>query len=347
MNDEISISKIVNRIKHEKKSLLLIIGLSIFLSLSYALTKEEVFKSTAHLIPPTNKYTQPLNIFLDDGYRLTQEAITPSKVYRTFVLNLQSRKYQRKYFFENKLYEFFDESSPEKSFEDNFHNQIIFKLDSKITSRDFRAQQFLSVSFFNPDPNLAAEWLNDYITMVDKETSQDYADGINILIQNTKNTFKSTITSKKNISKQITADRIIQLEEALRIAKELQIIDRSNKGSNQQSVFLTENENIQSKDPLYLAGTKAIQAEISALKTRKDEESFIVGLRQLQQKVKSLDSITVDVNNVRAAQIDQKALPPEVRHSPKRKLIVFVGTFFGFVLAFFYLLFSFIFRKEQ
>ena len=71
------------------------------------------------------------------------------------------------------------------------------------------------------------------------------------------------------------------------------------------------------------------------------------GLRQLQQKVKSLDSITVDVNNVRAAQIDQKALPPEVRHSPKRKLIVFVGTFFGFVLAFFYLLFSFIFRKEQ
>ena len=347
MNDEINISKIINRINHEKKSLLLIIGLSIFLSLSYALIKEEVFKSVAHLIPPESRYIQPLNIFLDDGYRLSQETIVTSTVYRTFVLNLQSRKYQRKYFFDNKLYEFFDESNYDKSFEDNFHNQLIFKLDSKITSREFREQQFLSVSLFNTDPDLAAKWLNDYIIMVDKVTSQDYADGINILIQNTKNTFKSAIISKKNIAKQITADRIIQLEEALRIAEELRIIDRSNKISNQQSVILTENENIQSKDPLYLAGTKALQAEISALKSRTDDESFIVGLRQLQQKVKSLDSIKVDVKDVRAAQIDQKALPPEVRHSPKRKLIVFVGTFFGFVLAFFYLLFSFIFRKEQ
>ena len=67
-----------------------------------------------------------------------------------------------------------------------------------------------------------------------------------------------------------------------------------------------------------------------------------MGLRQLQQKVKSLDSIKVDVKDVRATQIDQKALPPEIRHSPKRKLIVFVGTFFGFILAFFYLLFSFL-----
>ena len=90
-----------------------------------AYSKEEVFKSVAHLIPPESRYIQPLNIFLDDGYRLSQETIVTSTVYRTFVLNLQSRKYQRKYFFDNKLYEFFDESNYDKSFEDNFHNQLI------------------------------------------------------------------------------------------------------------------------------------------------------------------------------------------------------------------------------
>ena len=182
--------------------------------------------------------------------------------------------------------------------------------------------------------------------MVDKVTSQDYADGINILIQNTKNTFKSAIVSRKNISKKITADRIIQLEEALKIAKELQIIERSTKMSNQQSVILTENENLQSKDPIYLAGTKAIQAEINALKNRTNSESFITGLRQLQQKVTSLDSIQVNAKDVRASQVDQKALPPEIRHSPKRKLIVLLGLLFGLIIAFFYLILSFIIRKE-
>ena len=346
MNEDISVAKIIDRIKYEIKPLLMIIGFSIAISLFHALTEDEIFKSVAHLIPPENRHTQPLNIFLDDGYRLTQEAINPSKVYRTFVLNLQSRKYQRKYFFDNELYKNFDEDNYDVSFEENFHNQLLFKLESKTASRDFREQQFLSVSFFHTDPDQAALWLNGYIDMVDKVTSQDYADGINILIQNTKNTFKSAIVSKKNISKKITADRIIQLEEALKIAKELQITERSNKISNQQSVILTENENLQSKDPIYLAGTKALQAEINALKSRTNSESFITGLRQLQQKVTSLDSIQVNAKDVRASQVDQKALPPEIRHSPKRKLIVLLGILFGLIIAFFYLLLSFIIKKE-
>ena len=99
MNEDISVAKIIDRIKNEIKPLLMIIGFSIAISLFHALTEDEIFKSVAHLIPPENRHTQPLNIFLDDGYRLTQDAIDPSKVYRTFVLNLQSRKYQRKILF--------------------------------------------------------------------------------------------------------------------------------------------------------------------------------------------------------------------------------------------------------
>ena len=346
MNEEISVSKILNKIKSEIKPLLLIMGFSIFFSLFHALTTEEIFKSVAHLIPPENRHIQPLNIFLEDGYRITQEAIYPTQVYRTFVTNLQSRKYQRKYFFDNKLYEFFEEKNYDISFEENFYNQLLFKLDSKTTSRELREQLFLSVSFFHTDPNQAAEWLNGYVDMVDKVTSQDYADSINILIKNAKNTFKYTIISKKNISKKITADRIIQLEEALRIAKELRIVERSNKVSNQQSVILSDDENLQSKDPIYLAGTKAIQAEIDALRSRTNGESFITGLRQLQQKVTSLDSIQVNAKDVRASQVDQKAIPPEVRYSPKRKLIVLLGVLFGLIISFFYLLISFIIKKE-
>ena len=348
MNDEINITSIINRVISNKKTMIFIVLGSIFISIIIALSQTETFKASAHLIPPENKYTQSLNVFLDDGYRLSREEISPSTVYRTFVLNLQSRKYQRKYFFDNKLYNNFDEDNHNKSFEKNFHDQLNFKIESKIVSRDYREEQFLTVSFIHTDPQQAAAWLNDYIDMVNEITSQDYVDGINILISNTRNTISSEISGKKNLSEQVTQDRIVQLEEALQIALDLGITDRSTNLSNQQNVVLGDDESIQTKNPIYLYGSEALLAEINALKKRTNKDSFIRGLRQLEQKAKSLDSIKVQVKDVNTAQLDQKAITPENRYAPKRKLIVLLGLIFGSFIAFLYIIFSFfITRKIQ
>ena len=102
------------------------------------------------------------------------------------MLNLQSRKYQRKYFFDNNLHEYFAEKDLDKSFTNNFYKNINFVIESKITSRDFREQQFLTVSFLHTNPEQSAKWLNDYIKMVSDITTKDFVDGINILIKNTK-----------------------------------------------------------------------------------------------------------------------------------------------------------------
>ena len=346
MNDDINLSNLFQKVRETQKTLISIISLSILFSLIYAFTQEETFKAEAYLIPPESRYTQPLNVFLEDGYRLTREEIEPSDIYRVFMLNLQSRKYQRKYFFDNKLYDTLNEKNYEKSFTESFHKNLNFTIESKITSRDFREQQFLTVSFIHTNPTQAAEWLNNYIKMVSKITARDFVDGINILIKNTKKTFESEITSKKNLALKITQDRIIQLEEALDIAIKLNIIDRDIGSSNQQSVVISEDESVHLRSPIYLYGVNALKAEISALKNRKNKDSFINGLRQLEQKVKSLESIRVNVSDVKATQIDQKAIPPEVRHSPKRKLIVLLGALFGFVIAFFYILLSFIIRRN-
>ena len=346
MSDEINITSIINRVIDNKKAIIFIVFGSILMSVIIALSQVETFKASAHLIPPENKYTQSLNVFLDDGYRLSREEISPTIVYRTFVLNLQSRKYQRRYFFDNKLYNNFDEDSHEKSFEKNFHDQMSFKIESKIVSRDYREEQFLTVSFIHTNPQQAAIWLNDYIDMVNEITSQDYVDGVNILISNTRNIISSEISGKKNLSEQVTEDRIVQLEEALQIALDLGITDRSKNLSNQQNVILGDDENIQSKNPIYLYGSEALLAEINALKKRTNKDSFIRGLRQLEQKAKSLDSIKVHVKDVNTAQLDQRAIAPENRYAPKRKLIVLLGLIFGSFLAFLYIIFSFFITRK-
>ena len=202
------------------------------------------------------------------------------------------------------------------------------------------------MSFIHNDPNQAADWLNGYIKMVSDITTKDFVDGINILIRNTKKTFESEIISKKNLAIKITQDRIVQLEEALEIASSLGITEIQSNPTNQQSVILSEDESIHSKNPIYFYGTKALSAEIAALKNRKNMNSFISGLRQLELKVQSLESISVNVADVRSAQVDQKALPPEMRHSPKRKLIVILGAILGGFIAFVYILFSFMITRD-
>jgi len=67
MNDEINITSIINRVIDNKKAIILIVFGSILVSVIIALSQVETFKASAHLIPPENKYTQSLNVFLDDG----------------------------------------------------------------------------------------------------------------------------------------------------------------------------------------------------------------------------------------------------------------------------------------
>ena len=57
--------------------------------------------------------------------------------------NAQSRKYQRKYFYENELYNYFPGENKEQVFKENFYDNFRFRLESKFVSRDIRQEDFL------------------------------------------------------------------------------------------------------------------------------------------------------------------------------------------------------------
>jgi chain length determinant protein (polysaccharide antigen chain regulator) len=106
---------------------------------------------------------------------------------------------------------------------------------------------------------------------------------------------------------------------------------------NHQSIFMSE-DNVVNNVPLYLYGTRALNVEIQALLERKSEESFVPGLRQLQRRAAAVNDIKVKYSSVKAAQIDQEAIPTNKRFAPKRKLIVFLGGVLGVFIALLYLL---------
>ena len=111
-------------------------------------TAQQYFKATAHIIPPNEKSVQALNVIFEGNLIFkTKGTVQTDQVYRKFVLNVQSRKLQRKFFFENKLHEYFSEKDFEKSFEENFHNNLSFTLSARTASRHFREELFLSIGF--------------------------------------------------------------------------------------------------------------------------------------------------------------------------------------------------------
>ena len=190
----------------------------------------------------------------------------------------------------------------------------------------------------------SADILNNYIATVQRKTANELVNGVNRLLANKNDSIEGAVSAKISLARANTQDRIVQLKEALGIAEKLDIVEMQI-ANNQQSVIMSD-DNLLNSNPLYLYGTKALRVEIQTLLDRKSEESFVPGLRVLQQEVQALNKIKLLPGSVKVAQIDQKAMPSDVRHSPKRKLIVFLGTVFGIFLSLVYIFFIAVFIRK-
>ena len=347
MKENIDINNFIRLFLEEKKVIFIIFVVAVLISVIYALTATKYYKAYAYILPPQTKHIQALNVVDTDGDLLSQETpLKPNDIYASFIRNVQSRKFQREYFFDNTV-KLFDEPDKDISFENNFHKNLSFQLSSKTTSRDIRSQSFLTITYIHTDPHVAASILNDYIDSVNRKTAEDFTEGVNLLIRTSRNSLIAEIDGKRLLAKKITQDRIKRLEEAFSLAKKLKIVDRVTDSTNSQNVVLDGDKNISSDTPLYLYGTKSLRAEIDVLTSRESFEAFIPGLRALEQKAEGLKNIRVNSFDVKSAQIDQPANPPKMRFTPKRKIIVLMGGIIGVFISFLYLLYLMIVRREE
>ena len=339
-----NIDNIYASIRDEIKPISAIILVNIIIATVFALNSPEVYTAKAYVLPPENKYIQALNLSASEVGN-TKQDYTVREVYPLVINNLQSRKYQRKFFFDNNINELFLNDNIEESFEKNFHDQIGLTLQSKVAQIRMRSQDFLTVTFKSNEPAKAATIINDYIDMVLVDTAGELARSVNTTISKRINSYEANIDAKKNLAKKIKLDNIARLKEALSIATELNINEVKMTSDNTTIVNIKEDITTDN-NKLYLYGAKALKAEIISLESRLSEDPFTIGLRALEQKIETLRKIKIDKNNIRPATIDQRAIAPSMRSEPKRKLIVIFGTALGILLAFLYLVTKlFIFRK--
>jgi len=302
-------------------------------SVVYALVQPRIYKAEALLLPPKVKDVLSSNVFglqINDTKEHISTDISVDDVFSKFKRNLNSRTLHKKFIQENGLIEFL---APDRTTETR--NEDIYQRFSKLITLG-EENGITSLSIELHDAEIAAQWVNDLIEFVDKETITMLVDDLRNSIANQIRDIEYTIASKRQMAKQRREDKILRYKEASIIAMQLDIADRidtTNVVQNNRLNITTTNI------PLYYRGYRALNAEIEYLNNRKSDDPFISGLRDLQEQLALLRSIKFDQEKMTAVHIDQAAYPPNSPIKPNRRLIVslatVVGLFSGIFLAFF------------
>ena len=66
------------------------------------------YKAEIFIVPPQDKYVQPLNYFATQIAKDSLLVLEQKFIYFDFMKNVQSRKFQRKFFYENNIHDYFE-----------------------------------------------------------------------------------------------------------------------------------------------------------------------------------------------------------------------------------------------
>jgi chain length determinant protein (polysaccharide antigen chain regulator) len=146
------------------------------------------------------------------------------------------------------------------------------------------------------------------------------------------------MANKKEFATRRKLDQILRLKEAMQVAKKLDLKDVSLSSNGPREGEGGSAAAYTASMPLYMLGTKALKAEIELLETRKSEEPFIAGFRDLQEQKALLEGLKIDPDRLSAVTIDAAARIPYQVERPRKALImalaVMLGAIGGIFIAF-------------
>ena len=187
-------------------------------SVVFAMLQPPVYKAEALLLPPKTQDFQSLNLQRVQGLKGVEgvQGLSALDVFSTFKNNLTSRNLQKKFI---KKYGLMEVLVPERTAETR--NEDIYEGFSKLFKIDDN-----SISIEMRDPEVAAQWVNDYIKFMDSETIRLLVEDMRNSITHRIRDIEYMIGSKRQMAKQRREDKILLYKEATIIAIKLGVKDR-------------------------------------------------------------------------------------------------------------------------
>jgi len=355
VENEINLCEIIEIFKKNRWLMFGIVFLVTLVTVVIVILLPKIYRAEVVINPPSITDVEQLNIFDIEGSLLDIEGSLPSKrkndsgkyfykiqeeeLYDKFIRFLSSKLVQYDFFEENNLFDYLRGGDAK---EDDSREVFRKKFSNKIVVHDLRYKnknklETITITLEGLDEKLTVEWLNKYVVYVDHYTIKSITKGITKKAQLQFDGISRQISILRDTEKIRRSDLIEQYKEALVVADILGINDKVSIS------FSPYNTLFQKKDitldpggvPLYLRGSDALQAGLSVLQQRKNDDPFISDLRDLQQRLMFLSHLNVEKAGVHSVSIDQSAFVSGDSVKPNRKLIIVIGFMFGCLLALF------------
>ncbi|CEK10216.1 Wzz/FepE/Etk N-terminal domain-containing protein [Legionella hackeliae] len=294
----------------------------------YVALKKPVYEAKGYISAPTAGNIAALNYGRSEIGEMASriKPFNVADVYGLFTDSLLSESTKRKFF--NSIYFPTVAKNNQKVVKDSVYNGFSRIFTVKQVPDSNPAKYIVTAKGKNPEQ--IVKWIKDYIGLANQRALLN----LSLILKNENKTmaqdFEKKIEMKREGAKQQRYDRLAQLEEALKIAKAVDIDKQSILSLNgtiaDASIF---NE----PSMLYLRGSKELEVEIKNLQERKSDDPFIDGLRDLQLQYDYYSTNNVNLKDVALFQLDGSIRLPDLPISPKKDLILLLSTLLGLMLA--------------
>jgi len=326
--DEVSLLGLWQVVVHQKKTILTVWLATMLCAVGYLLAVTPIFKVDVFMLPPSLADIQVLNL------KVLGEKYKKDAVFDLFVQTLKSRSNRKHFYTEHQLEPKLGiEENDDKNafFEENFNERLVVDRSKKSGAE----ASFVTLSFTGEDADLLVKTINSFVVETQDIVAKRLVDEVSAAVAGKRAELEDVISGKLQIAKQRREDTILTLKEAVAIANELNDKDRALSGDSMRKGGLAINT---SKVPLYMFSANALKAQIKVLKSRKDDAPFIPDLRDLQERLATLEQIKVDETKVSPVFVDQLAFVPNEPEKPNKPLIIalsmLLGLLLGLVVAF-------------
>ena len=202
------------------------------------------------------------------------------------------------------------------------------------------SESFVQVTLTSSDANVTSELLNDYVEYALFRRLRDSYETMLAKVNGRIESLNYQASIMREEYKENKALRILELKEATNVALAV---------GQENPVYRNMDLVGGQLPPLYMLGSKAINAEIQALTSREEmakalvrgEDHFIAGLPKLLLQIESLQELEIDFSKISLARIDEVAVVPVSPIKPRKLLIIalalvgglFVGLFMALIVA--------------
>lgn len=324
-NDEIDLFELFQRLWSEKWLIIGITLAAVAIAGGYAFLTTPVYRAQAAVMPPSLSDIAGFNLARNKDIGL--EPFKVDDVYRVFTRNLQSDQSKRRFYSEIYLPSL--DEGQKKASRDALYGAFLKRLS--VTGPTPAQPDRFTLSVEGSDPAEAAQWAERYVYEVEQRSIQEMLNNAQSEIEVRGRNLTQQIETLRESAKVRREDRLVQLEEALKVA---QVIGLQNppmiagQMNDQLSAIMEGNLT-------YMRGAKALKAEIDALAQRKSDDPFVPELRNLQEQHALYASLHIQPERVAVYRLDGTIETPDQPIKPKKTLIVLVGAVLGGMLGIF------------